>query len=273
MPSLVTPQRIVLMLEYRGQNWSGWQIQPERPTLQQALEQALAAIAGVNITVTAAGRTDAGVHACMQVVHFDAPVKRPLQAWVRGVNSYLPESMAVWWAGEVAPEFHARFSALARSYDYWLLNHAVRPALMSQQVGWSHWPLDVACMHEAVQFLLGQHDFSAFRAVDCQANSPVKTVREAKVELVGGLVRFQITADAFLHHMVRNLMGSLLLIGSKRKPVDWLWHLLQAGDRSLAGPTFMPDGLYLSRVEYAAHWGLPSAPPPRFWGDRTLMDR
>jgi len=249
--------RIALAIEYCGTHFQGWQSQPSGNTVQDALEAALAAIAGQPVGVICAGRTDAGVHATHQVVHFDAPVERPLTAWVRGVNSHLPDGVAVRWAQAVAPEFHARFSARGRRYRYLLMNRPQRPGLWQGRVGWFHLPLDLAAMQAAAGRLLGEHDFSAFRAAGCQAKTPVKTLWRADVQQQGNLLVFDFEASAFLHHMVRNLVGSLVYIGKGAQPAEWMGELLQARDRSAAAPTFSPDGLYFRGPIYEPHWQLP----------------
>lgn len=250
--------RIALGVEYFGSGFHGWQSQANGGTVQDSLEAALAAIAGQPIGVICAGRTDAGVHATHQVVHFDAPVERPLTAWVRGVNSNLPAGIAVLWAQAVDAEFHARFSARGRRYRYLLLNRAQRPGLWSGRVGWLHGALDMAPMQEAAQRLLGEHDFSAFRAAGCQAKTPVKAMWRADVRQHGNLFIFDFEASAFLHHMVRNLVGSLVYIGKGTQPAGWIDELLQAKDRKQAAPTFSPDGLYFRGPIYEGHWGLPN---------------
>ena len=221
------------------------------------LQPALGAIAGEAIAVTGAGRTDRGVHALAQVAHFDTTAARPRSAWVRGVNAFLPESVAVLWAREVEAEFHARFSALARTYRYRLINRAVRPALESRYAGWYHAPLDIPAMREAARALLGEHDFSAFRAAQCEAKTPVRVVHSLAIEAQGERVDFIIRANAFLHHMVRNIVGSLIYVGSGRQPPAWIGELLASRHRARAAPTFAAEGLYLERVEYDARWGLP----------------
>ena len=207
--------------------------------------------------MTGAGRTDRGVHARGQVAHFDTSAARPETAWVRGVNSFLPESMAVLWARPVPDDFHARFSAVARTYRYVLINRAVRPALAARHAGWFYAPLDVAKMREAAQALVGEHDFSAFRAAECQARTPVRVVHSIGIERAGDEIHFVIRANAFLHHMVRNIVGSLVYVGSARQPVAWMAQLLSMKDRTKAAPTFAAEGLYLERVEYDPRWGLP----------------
>lgn len=259
--------RIALGLEYDGAAFEGWQTQPHGRTVQDVLEKALGQVAGVSIATHCAGRTDAGVHATAQVVHFESPVGRPLSAWVRGVNAHLPRAVAVCWATEVAADFHARFAALGRRYRYVLLNQATRPALLAGKVGWFHLPLELAPMVEAAQSVLGTHDFSAFRAAACQARSPVRDLREFQVSALGPYVIFDLHANGFLHHMVRNLVGALVYVGKGRYPPDWLFEVLMGRDRAKAAPTFAPDGLYLCGVEYAPQWSLPGqgriiAPPP-----------
>lgn len=254
--------RIALGIEYDGRAFSGWQTQPHGNTVQDRLNQALSQIAGHNITTLAAGRTDAGVHAAMQVVHFDSQITRPLNAWVRGVNAHLPPTVAVVWAREVDEGFHARFSAFSRSYSYFLLTHPVRPCLLAGKVGWYHQPLDVDAMRQAAAVLLGVHDFSSFRAAECQAKSPVKSLQQLDISEEGGLIRFDLLADAFLHHMVRNIVGALVYVGKGSLTTADLDALLAAEDRTRAPPTFMPDGLYLTGVGYPAPYQLPSQAEP-----------
>ncbi len=249
--------RIALGIEYCGSGFRGWQSQAGGGTVQDALEAALAQIAGEKIGVLCAGRTDAGVHAIHQVAHFDTTVERPISAWVRGVNSQLPEGVAVRWAQPVGDEFHARFSARGRRYRYLLLNRPQRPGLWQGRLGWFHLPLDLAAMREASLRLLGEHDFSAFRAAECQAKSPIKTLTRAEVRQSGNLLIFDFEASAFLHHMVRNLVGTLVYIGKGAQSPAWIDELLQMRDRTRAAPTFSPDGLYFRGPIYEAHWGLP----------------
>ena len=225
--------------------------------MQDVLERALAAIAAEPITVTAAGRTDRGVHARAQVAHFDTNAARPDTAWVRGVNAFLPEAVAVRWAQPVAAEFHARFSAAARTYRYRLINRPVRPALEARYAGWHHAPLDIESMRRAACALVGEHDFSAFRAAECQAKTPVRTVHAIDIERHAGEIEFLVRANAFLHHMVRNIVGSLVYVGAARQPAKWIADVLASGDRNKAAPTFAPEGLYLERIEYDPKWGLP----------------
>jgi tRNA pseudouridine38-40 synthase len=225
--------------------------------VQDALEPALKEIAGASITTTCAGRTDRGVHARAQVVHFDTAAARPESAWVRGVNTHLPDSVAVLWAHEVGEEFHARYSARSRTYVYRLLNRAVRPALEARHIGWFHLPLDVDAMRKAAALLVGEHDFSAFRSSECQAKSPVRTIHELSLSKESETLTFVIRANAFLHHMVRNIVGTLVYVGKGKHPPAWVNELLASKERSKAAPTFGPEGLYLEKVEYESRWGLP----------------
>lgn len=249
--------RIALGIEYDGSSYCGWQSQPDGRTVQDVLQLALSQVAGESIAVIAAGRTDTGVHALEQVVHFDTQVMRPLTAWVRGANALLPSSVAVLWAHAVEDEFHARFSAQARSYSYYLYCRPVRSAVQYGKVGWFHQSLDIDSMRLAAQCLLGEHDFSAFRASACQAKSPVKSLSQVDIQEQGEFIRVDLTANAFLHHMVRNIVGCLVYVGKGRHPPQWLRQVLENRDRSHAAPTFAPDGLYLRRITYDAKWGLP----------------
>ena len=250
--------RIALGIEYDGAAHCGWQSQPNSCGVQDKLEQALAGIAAEKISLLCAGRTDTGVHALAQVAHFDTTAQRPDTAWVRGVNALLPDSIAVQWAIPVADDFHARFSAISRTYTYMLYNHPVRPALQNGKVGWYHAPLDLAAMQSAAQSLFGQHDFSAFRAAECQAKTSIKTMSYINIEQRGEYLILTLNANGFLHHMVRNIVGSLIYIGAGKQPVTWMRELLLAKDRTHAAPTFAPDGLYLAAIEYEAKWNLPA---------------
>jgi tRNA pseudouridine38-40 synthase len=249
--------RIALALEYDGSRFLGWQTQSGGGTVQDVLQAALSGIAGSAVQVTCAGRTDRGVHAREQVVHFDTEATRPDSAWVRGVNALLPESVAVLWAARVADDFHARYAALARTYRYVLLNRPVRPALAARHAGWVHAPLDVAAMRDAAPLLVGEHDFSAFRSAECQAKSPVRTLQALEVQARGERIDFVLRANAFLHHMVRNIVGTLIYVGNGRHAPQWAGEVLASRDRARAAPTFAAEGLYLERVEYAGRWGLP----------------
>ena len=249
--------RIALGIEYDGSPYYGWQSQPDGRTVQDVLQAALKHISGESISIIAAGRTDTGVHALEQVIHFDTQANRPLTAWVRGTNAYLPASVVVLWAHAVDDEFHARFSAQARSYRYHLYCRSIRSALLYGKAGWYHQDLDVAKMQEAAQYLLGEHDFSAFRASECQAKSPVKTLTHISMQQQGELINLDLTGNAFLHHMVRNIMGCLVYVGNGKHEPKWLQQVLDGRDRSKAAPTFAPDGLYLCHISYDPKWGLP----------------
>jgi tRNA pseudouridine38-40 synthase len=249
--------RLALCLEYDGRGFCGFQSQPRGCGVQDALQAALAAIAQRDIVAVPAGRTDAGVHATAQVAHADVPDDRPLSAWVRGVNAHLPASVAVLWARPVGDAFHARYSATARHYAYLLLVRPERPGLMAGRVGWYHRPLDVEAMRAAAALVVGRHDFTSFRAAECQAKSPVKTLHRLDCDVQGDLVRFGLAADAFLHHMVRNLVGALVAIGAGRAGVDWMRELLDARDRTRGPATFSPDGLYFTGADYDAAFALP----------------
>ena len=254
--------RIALGLEYCGTAFTGWQSQPDGRGVQDALERALAVIAAADVGTIAAGRTDAGVHATMQVVHFDAGAIRPETAWVRGVNSNLPPDVAVVWARPVADEFHARYAAVLRHYTYLLSSRAVRPALLAGRVGWYHRTLDVAAMREAAGALVGTHDFSAYRAAECQANSPTRTLSTVSIATIGEHIRFDFCANAFLYHMIRNVVGALVYVGAGREPTAWIGELLAGRDRTRAAPTFAPDGLYFTGADYDPAWGLPPTRRP-----------
>jgi len=257
--------RIALGVQYIGTDWNGYQKQPARDTVQDQLEIALEKFACTKLATTCAGRTDAGVHAIEQVVHFDTELERPPQSWVRGTNAFLPDSIVVRWAHEVAPDaegqdFHARFSARSRTYHYVLYNHANPSALLAGRAGWVFRPLDVARMRESAAHLIGTHDFTSFRASGCQANSPIKQMHEVNIERYGDVIVFTVRASAFLHHMVRNIVGSLIYVGTGRNEPDWMAEVLAARSRDAAAPTFMPDGLYLAKIDYDPKWGLPQEP-------------
>ena len=242
--------RFALQVAYDGRGFAGWQIQPDRPTVQGTLEPAIAAVAGHATGVVCAGRTDAGVHALGQVVHFDTDARRPLTAWVRGVNAHLPDSVAVCRAWQVDDAFHARFAARARRYVYLLRVGAVRDPAWAGRAGWTHRSLDVVAMASAAQSLLGCHDFSAFRAAQCQAASPVRTLTSLRLRRRAHWLSFEFEADAFLHHMIRNIVSTLVVVGSGVRPPGWVADLLAARDRRLAAPTFAPDGLYFLGPRY-----------------------
>jgi tRNA pseudouridine38-40 synthase len=253
--------KIAIGVAYDGSAFEGWQSQPSGRTVQDHLERALAGIATHPVRTIAAGRTDAGVHALGQVAHFETEAERPVQAWVRGANSALPDAVAVQWAQPVPDTFHARYSATARTYRYILFCHPVRPAVLAQRVGWFHLPLALEPMQAAGRLLLGEHDFSAFRSSECQAKSPVRNLRKLSVAQRGPYFIYELTADAFLHHMVRNVVGCLVHVGKGARPPEWIAEVLAARERRLAAPTFPPDGLYLAEVRYGPEWSLPGFAP------------
>ena len=253
--------RVALGISYNGQHYQGWQSQPSGNTVQDQLEKALASFASTPISTLCAGRTDAGVHGLMQVVHFDTDVDRLPVSWVRGTNSYLPSDIAVQWAQPVPDSFHCRASAKSRRYVYLLLESPVRPSVDAGRTGWSLRPLDEAAMRQGANVLLGEHDFSSFRASACQALSPVKHMLDIEIHRRGHYWRFEFEANAFLHHMIRNIMGCLVMIGQGKRPSDWMRTVLAARDRSVAAPTFSPHGLYFMGPRYESHWGLPDSVP------------
>ena len=254
--------RIALALEYDGRPFHGWQSQADGSGVQDALEHALSEIAGVQVRAIAAGRTDAGVHATVQVVHFETDASRPDTAWVRGVNALLPESIVVRWALPIAGDFHARFVANGRHYTYLLLDRPVRSALLAGRVGWYHRPLAVEAMRAGAEALLGTHDFSAFRSAECQAKSPVRTLDRVAVAREDDMIRFELHADAFLQHMVRNIVGALVYVGDGRQRAGWIAELLSGRDRTRGAPTFAAAGLYLAGIDYPARWNLPATVVP-----------
>ena len=257
--------RIALGLNYRGTAYRGWQSQPDGRTVQDVLEAALLNFTGRPTRVVCAGRTDAGVHAIQQVVHLDTDVVRAAESWVRGTNRYLPSDVAIEWARPVADTFDARRSAVGRRYAYVLLESAVRPGLQSGRVGWTFRPLDLSAMQRAAVVLQGEHDFSAFRSSECQAATPVRTLRSLTIVRRGAYWRFDFDANAFLHHMVRNIMGCVVFIGSGRRDADWLSDVLAGRDRSRAAPTFSPDGLYFAGPYYDADHGIPERSQAADW--------
>lgn len=250
--------RIALGLEYDGSAFSGWQSQAHARGVQESVEAALSVVANHPVSVTAAGRTDAGVHAAMQVVHFDSDSVRSERGWVLGANTHLPPQVSVLWARVVPDAFHARYSAFARRYRYLILNRGPRPALVAQRVCWVRGPLDAERMHEAAQALVGEHDFSSFRAAECQARTPMRQLHEISVERHGELIVVSVLANAFLHHMVRNIAGVLIAIGKGERPVGWAREVLEARDRTKGGITAPAAGLYLTGVRYSPQLGLPS---------------
>lgn len=249
--------RLALGVSYRGQAYHGWQSQPDGRTVQDQLEAALSTFADQPVNVLCAGRTDAGVHGLNQVVHFDSDLNREDVSWVRGTNRYLPPDVAVQWCRRVPDAFHARSSALGRRYAYLLLESPVRSAIEQGAAGWTFRPLDHAAMEAAAALLIGEHDFSAFRAAGCQSHTPVKTLREVTVRRFGAHWRFDFEANAFLHHMIRNIMGCLLAVGSGTRPVAWMAEVLASRNRGFAAPTFAPDGLYFVGPHYDPGFDIP----------------
>ena len=258
-------QRWALGISYNGQGYEGWQSQPSGRTVQDQLETALSQFAAEPVATVCAGRTDAGVHGLMQVVHFDTRLQREAFSWVRGTNSFLPPDIAVQWAQPVPAEFHSRASAAARRYAYVLLESPVRPSVDAGRVGWVFRPLDGEAMRSAAGSLLGEQDFTSFRASGCQARSPVKTMRRIEISRRGPYWRFEFEANAFLHHMIRNIMGCLIVVGQGLQPPTWMAQVLAARSRDAAAPTFSPDGLYFLGPVYDAAWGLPSQTPAYHW--------
>ena len=250
--------RIALGVEYKGSRYRGWQRQENGvPTVQGMLEKALSEVANEPVNLMCAGRTDAGVHASGQVVHFDTAVVRPLKAWVMGSNANLPADISVTWAKVMPADFHARFKACARRYRYVIYNDPVRPAHLAEEVTWNHRPLDITRMREAAAHLVGTHDFTSFRAVQCQAKSPIKTVHHLQLIEHGRFIVMDVRANAFLHHMVRNFAGMLMTIGAGEREPDWVLDALAARDRRAGGVTAHPYGLYLVQVEYPPEFELP----------------
>lgn len=256
--------RIALGVEYVGTRYSGWQKMPPctatgkaMRTVQGELEQALSKIAAASVLLTCAGRTDAGVHATGQVVHFDTAAERPEKAWVLGGNAHLPASIRIQWARPVAPQFHARFSARMRTYRYLIANTPAQPAITNGQCLWAREPLDIQTMQQAAQFCIGEHDFSSVRGSHCQAKNPVRTLHRFSVTNNNGWIVIEICGNAFLQHMVRNLMGLLLPVGRGERPPTWVRDVLAARDRKQAGKTEYAGALYLVRVEYGEEHRLP----------------
>ena len=272
-PSAFAPEkpsvRIALGISYSGSAYEGWQSQLSGKTVQDKLELALSKFSVQPVRVMCAGRTDAGVHALMQVVHFDTPLQRETASWVRGTNAFLPSDIAVQWAQPVPDTFHSRASAIARRYAYVVLESPVRPSVEAGRVGWVYRPLDGAAMRQAASYLIGEHDFSSFRAAQCQAKSPVKTMHRINISQRAGAGsrywRFEFEANAFLHHMIRNIMGCLLAIGQGSHPPEWLAEVVEAKRRDAAAPTFSPDGLYFLGPVYEERHGLPSRTASYDW--------
>jgi len=257
--------RIALGLSYSGTGYEGWQSQLSGNTVQDQLEKALGKFAAQPLRTLCAGRTDAGVHALMQVVHFDTELQRDIPSWVRGTNAFLPRDIAVQWAQYVPDEFHCRGSAISRRYAYVLLESPVRPSVEAGRVGWVYRPMDEAAVRAAIAHLIGEHDFSSFRAAQCQAKSPVKTINRIEVSRRAGYWRFEFEANAFLHHMIRNIMGCLVAVGQGNHAPGWLAEVVAARNRDAAAPTFSPDGLYFLGPRYETRYGLPESTPAYDW--------
>ena len=263
MPGMT--QRLALGISYRGSAYHGWQSQPDGHTVQDRVERALSTFVGVPVVTVCAGRTDSGVHAFNQVVHLDSPVQREPFSWLRGTNRYLPADIALQWCRPVPADFHARYWARGRRYRYLLLASPVRPALEAGSVGWVVQPLAALAMQIAAAHLVGEHDFSSFRSSECQARSPVKTLRSITIVQQGDYWRFDFDGSAFLHHMVRNIMGCLLWVGRGRQAPGWLAEVLAARNRAAAAPTFAADGLYFAGPYYDAGLQLPEHTPAMGW--------
>ena len=257
----IASYRYALCVEYSGAAYKGWQIQREEgvPSIQEQVEQALSKIANTQVSVVCAGRTDSGVNATYQIIHFDSPVQREARAWILGTNTHLPDDIAVQWALPVSRDFHARFSALERRYRYLIYSHAVKPAILSKGITWTHKPMDVQRMQQAANYLIGEHDFTSYRAVACQAHSPVRTVKQFDVYQAGHLVVLDVRANAFLHHMIRNFAGVLMKIGCGEAEPEWAQQVLQAKDRRQGGVTAPPFGLYFVDAKYPDEFALPKS--------------
>ena len=249
--------RIALGVSYNGGAYQGWQSQRSGLTVQDKLETALGKFTAQRVSTLCAGRTDSGVHGLMQVVHFDTELDRDTHAWVRGTNANLPRDIAVQWAVKTTREFHCRASATSRRYAYVLLQSPIRPSIDYGRVGWTFGELDVSAMRQAADILVGEHDFTSFRASQCQALSPVKNLMQIAIHQRGAYWRIEFEANAFLHHMIRNIMGCLVQIGTGKRPPEWMAEVLAARDRKVAAPTFSPNGLYFLGPRYDAKWGIP----------------
>jgi tRNA pseudouridine38-40 synthase len=250
--------RVALGVEYDGTHFAGWQIQPNQRTVQGTLENAITTVANHAVRITAAGRTDSGVHALNQVIHFETDALRSERNWILGLNANLPRDVNVVWARNVDDEFSARFSAVRRTYRYLILNRVSRSAIHDDRMWWVFRPLDEEKMQQAADLLVGHHDFSAFRAKECQANSPIKTLEKITVKRHQDCISIDVEAQSFLHHMVRNLVGVLVPIGEGKFPVEWAKQVLESRDRAQGGITSPPQGLYFTNVEYPAHYSLPT---------------
>ncbi|MEK9942348.1 MAG: tRNA pseudouridine(38-40) synthase TruA [Gammaproteobacteria bacterium] len=258
--------RYALGVEYNGSRFCGWQVQAGVPTVQEEIERAIREVADHEVRVVTAGRTDTGVHALGQVIHFESTSLRPLRAWVKGVNSNLPDGVVVTWARQVPDEFHARFCASGRAYRYIMLTRPVRPTVLAERVTWTHEPLERDKMRHASRCLIGRHDFSAYRSVHCQSRQPIRHVRKFSISQKGLWTWFDIEADGFLHHMVRNIAGVLMSIGSGAQDVSWAREILDSRDRRQGGVTAPAAGLYLTGVQYPSRFHMPDPPEPlSFW--------
>jgi tRNA pseudouridine38-40 synthase len=259
--------RFAAAVEYDGSQFHGWQQQDHQPaTVQAVVEMALSRVADRPVAVVCAGRTDSGVHATLQIIHFDSEARRDERAWLLGGNAHLPSSVVILWVVAVSESFHARFAATRRGYHYLILERPVRPALLSRRVTWSRQPLDLAAMQQAAQHLLGEHDFTSYRAVGCQARNPRRTIYRLDLARCGDLLVMQVEANAFLHHMVRNIAGVLMTIGRGERPAAWSGEVLARCDRRAGGVTAAADGLYLTAVHYPEHYALPLlSRPPLLW--------
>lgn len=249
--------RVALGIEYDGSDFFGWQAQPQMKTIQGTIEDALSQVANEPIQIICAGRTDAGVHATGQVIHFDTKAKRHTDAWMYGTNTKLPSSIAVRWSRQVDYSFHARFKAISRRYRYVIFNHPVRPALLHERVSWHYYPLDIERMRTAASFLLGEQDFSSFRSSKCNSNSPMRNITDFVIHRRGDYVIFEIEANAFLHHMVRNIAGTLMKIGAGFRDAAWMQEVLEAKSRKAAAETAPAGGLYLIAVRYPEPYIFP----------------
>jgi len=259
--------RYAIGIEYDGSAFRGWQIQHEEPTVQSSVEQALSRVADHDLRVTCCGRTDTGVHALCQVAHFDTHAQRTERSWILGVNSHLPAGASALWIRQVDEQFHARFSAFSRSYRYLINNRWIRPALDANKTSWCRSPLDTDKMQQAAQVLLGEHDFTSFRAKACQARHAIREIQAISVSRSGHMVQLDVTANGFLYHMVRNIAGSLIRIGVGDASPQWLGEVLEQRDRALAAPTATPQGLYFVGARYPGKYDLPTESPPfpRAW--------
>jgi len=260
-----TPRRLAVGIEYDGTRYAGWQQQPGLPTIQDCVQKALSTVADHPVTVVAAGRTDSGVHACAQVAHFETRAERPVRGWVLGANTHLPPDIAMNWAMEVEPSFHARHTAQGRSYRYCMLRRATRPAILRDRVCWVRSALDAEAMHEGAQALVGEHDFTSFRSVECQSTTAMRHIDAISVTGEGPLVVLEISANSYLHHMVRNIAGTLLQVGAGERPHAWVAETLAARDRTRAGITAPAAGLYLWRVRYPKSLQIPEPVFSRPW--------